>query len=570
MDDSMNKIMAQLQFGITGALTDLETLEREAQESAARIKKTMAKATLTTATGGLNTGQMTASQAMVTQIFTNGEAQRTNAAAESAVKQQKIAQETALKLEKGYGEINAAAWKSALEREAAEKRIEATESNTASKAKESALKQQQLSQETVLAMEKGYNQIDIASSKAAQDMVIAREKADAAILNSAETTAAKIAKVNAETGLVGARTSAVTGVADSQMALNQAREQAILQESKAKEVATTIKGESDKTKALAQGALSRQKTVTEEMRAELLTVQQAMAKEKLAYMQARQAAFESAPSGMSGLLTRHLSWFATGAVLFEGFDLLKTALVDVETGMKGLTTVLPELHQSQTAYNKAKEDAIGLMKKYGESVDEVMTSARSFGRMYKDEATVMGLVNNSILMNVVDRVELTDAVRGNEAALAVYGDALKSTNEIMAFSNHTMDAWTRLSHESMASATDLINITERASGAAKVAKTNFDQLMGLGASSVRATGLPGANIGNMLKTVMAQLAAPTDKVEEKIENIGVKMRDVNGQLRSGYDILLDLSLATKDATVTQEELANAEQAAASGRRKLAA
>lgn len=341
----------------------------------------------------------------------------------------------------------------------------------------------------------------------------------------------------------------------------QAMIQSILKESTTKQNAIINESESKKTKIMADAALARQRIVTEESKAELLTIEQALAKEKLAYMQARSEAFSEKPN----IWLRHLSWLGTGFAIYEGLSLLKQGIVDVETGMKGLSTVLPEVHENQEAFNKAEEDAINLMQKYGENIDDVMTSARSFGRMYKDEATVMGLVNNSILMNVVDRVELTDAVRGNEAALAVYGKGLKDTNEIMAFSNHTMDAWTRLSHETMASATDLINITERASGAAKVAKTNFDQMMGVGSSAIRATGLPGANIGNMLKSVFAQLAAPTDKVEEKIEAVGVKMRDTNGQLRSAYDILLDLSLATKDATVSQEELANAELAASSGK-----
>ncbi len=265
------------------------------------------------------------------------------------------------------------------------------------------------------------------------------------------------------------------------------------------------------------------------------------------------------------MTAHHLNWLIAGVGIYGTFEVLKEGLVDVEKGMRGLMTVLPEIAHDQEVYNQATKEAIDLMQKYGASVDEAMSAGRSFGRMYKEVETVMGLVNNSILLNVIDNVKLEQAVRGNEAALAVYGKELKSTNEVLAFSSKFMDSLTRLSHESMASATDLIEIIERSAAAAKNAKTDIDQLMGVGAAAVRATGLPGANIGNMLKTVFAQLSAPTRKVREEIEQIGVKLYDANGQLRSAYDIILDLARATKDATISQDELNEAILKAASGK-----
>jgi len=263
----------------------------------------------------------------------------------------------------------------------------------------------------------------------------------------------------------------------------------------------------------------------------------------------------------------HLNFMITAGAIFGALHTFSEALVEVEKGMKGLITVLPELHHDQQAYNDASKEAIDLMQKYGASVDEVFTSARSLGRMYKDVNTVMGLTNNSILLNVIDNVRLEDAVKGNEAALSIYGDTLENTNEVMAFSTKLMDSLTRLSHESMAQASDLIQILQQSGGAAKEAKVELDQLLGLGASAVRATGLQaaGGNLGRMLRTVFVQLSAPTKAVEEDIERIGVKMRETTGELRNAYDVILDLALATKDATVSQEDLNNAILRASSGK-----
>lgn len=267
------------------------------------------------------------------------------------------------------------------------------------------------------------------------------------------------------------------------------------------------------------------------------------------------------------IFLHHAGWMLTGATIFGVLDTMKKGVVDIEKGMKGLQTVLPEIAHDQAAYNEASKEAIDLMIRYGANLDDTMASARSFGRMYKDVETVMGLTNNAILLNVIDSVKLEDAVKGNEAALSVYGKELKNTNEVLAFSGKLMDSLTRLSHESMAQASDLIQVLQQAAGAAKNAKVDMDQLLGLGASAVRATGLQGqgGNLGRMLRTVFVQLSAPTKEIEETIENVGVKMREANGELRSAYDIILDLALATKDAKISQEELNEAVLAASSGK-----
>lgn len=338
-------------------------------------------------------------------------------------------------------------------------------------------------------------------------------------------------------------------------------------ESEAKKAAIVAESEAKKTLAVEKAATQRQATVLKEQQAELAAVKKSVEQQRLAYMQSRQAAFENMPTGMTGLLARHLSWFATGAVLFEGFDLLREGLVGVETGMKGLQTVLPDLAHDQQAYNEASRETIDLMQKLGSNLDDTMTAARSLGRMYKDVDTVMGLTNNSILLNVIDQVSLENAVKGNEVALATYGDTLKSTNEVLAFSGHLMDSITNLSHNTLATGTDLVNILQQTSSAAKQAGTDLDQLLGVGSAAIRATGLQGqgGNIGRALRTIFTQLSAPTGAVEKEISDIGVSMRKTNGELRSAYDILLDISLATKDATLSQEELNEALLKASSGK-----
>jgi len=371
----------------------------------------------------------------------------------------------------------------------------------------------------------------------------------------------------------------ITGSNTAITAAQAAEMQKLAYAQRASAQAEALRSKALKESALATKANAQATTEAARQNALLAQAQKNQAQAALAEARAQQLAARAAASHTAAQKTladrifntntmfHHANWILTGALMFGALDTMNQGLVQVEKGMKGLVTVLPELAHSQEAYNAATVEAIDLMQKYGATVDEVMTAGRNFGRMYKDVDTVMGLVNNSILTNIVDNTTLEEVVRGNEAALSVYGKELKSTNEVLAFSGKLMDSLTRLSHESMASASDLVSILTRASGAAKNAKVDMDELLGIGASAIRATGLQGqgSNIGNMLKTVFAQLSAPTKEVRKEIEDVGVAMEDTNGQLRSATDIILDLSLKTKDATISQEELNEAVLKAASGK-----
>ena len=552
MDDAAVKIITALGVNIAPLMESTKMVEAEFARLSAIAKSTQLVLPGATTSASDVVKPMTAQAAMVQTILKEGEVKKQAIVSESAAKTAKLEAEaeykrTATMEKESKARINTA-------------RVEAEQTKTLIQAGklegvEIANKNMLASNAAAQAQRNEKSLADLRTVEARKQAIVAESQA-------------KINAIQSRADISGAKADAITNVADSKVAVQAAREQAILQESEAKKVTTVAKGEAEVSAIRAKEALTQQATVQKQAATELAIVKNQVEQQKLLYMQARKAAFEDQPSGVGGLLLRHMSWFATGAVLFEGFDLLKESLVDVEVGMKGLSTVLPEIAHDQEAYNDAAEDTINLMQKLGSDLDETMASARSFGRMYKDVETVMGLTNDAILLNVIDQVDLENAVKGNEAALSTYGDTLKSTNEVLAFSGHLMDSITNLSHNTLATGTDLVSILQQTSSAAKQADTDLDQLLGTGAAAIRATGLQGqgGNIGRMLRTVFTQLSAPSKDVEETIEGIGVQMRNLDtGELRSAYDIILDLSLATKDASLSQEELNDAILKAASGK-----
>lgn len=553
LDDAVVKIMSALGVSFVPAYEAMKEFETRLNVLSAKVANTKLTVGATPGTQSANQAlsPITAQQAMITQITAEGEAKRQAIASESAAKIAKMEAEAEYKRTQTQAKQSQARINQA--------RVEAAEKQTLIAA--GRLEGVEIANKNMLANNLAAEKRKNAQSVANLEVTETRKQAIVAESQAKiDAIQAKGSISTAKAGVYDARSEAIL----MQAKANSAKVLATTEKTEAQRAAITAKGEAEVSAITAKEALTRQKTITEEARAEVLAVQKANEQIKQSYMQARSQAFSERPN----LLTRHLSWFATGAILFEGFDLLKDGLVDVETGMKGLQTVLPEIAHDQEVYNDASREAIDIMQKYGSSLDDTMTAARSFGRMYKEVETVMGLVNNATLLNVIDQVALEDAVKGNEVALSTYGDALKSTNEVLAFSGHLMDSITNLSHNTLATGTDLVNILQQTASAAKQADTDLDKLLGTGAAAIRATGLQGqgGNIGRALRTVFTQLSAPTKAVEEEINDIGVSLRDLDtGKLRSAYDIILDLSLATQDAKLSQEELNEALLKAASGK-----
>ena len=244
--------------------------------------------------------------------------------------------------------------------------------------------------------------------------------------------------------------------------------------------------------------------------------------------------------------------------------LLDEGVVKYEQGLKGLTTVLPELAGNQQALNQVGQSLIQTTEKYGTSMDDSLTIAKNFGRAYKDQATVLGLVDEVTKLNVVDNVELAQAQAGVQAGLSTYGKAFQDTNDVLSFSGDLIDKITNLAHNALVNATDLTVGLQKSSAAAMNAGVSLDQFLGLMAAGTKTTGLPGSQIAQALKTIFAQLAAPSKQVEDDLDKIGIKVRDANGNLRDAYDIILDLSKATKDSTYSQEDLNTAIEKVARG------
>ena len=274
-------------------------------------------------------------------------------------------------------------------------------------------------------------------------------------------------------------------------------------------------------------------------------------------------------------LRSHLYWITAGSLLGAAFAVPTetfNSLVKLDEEMHNLATVMPLLEgKSSEAIAKYQEEQRALINTasaYGESVKDVMESARLWGRMYKDQATVNTLVSQSAKLAVADNFSMAESTKAVEAAMFQYGMVAKNSAEALAYSNKIVDVYTKLSHNAGVSAQDLAAGVERSGSVAKQAGISFEFLNALIAQGTRATALSGSEIGNMLKTMLASFNS--DKAVKELNKLGIATTEVvNGtkRVRSAQAVLMDVAVAAQG---TNKDLKDLWIQMSGGRPKLAA
>lgn len=274
-------------------------------------------------------------------------------------------------------------------------------------------------------------------------------------------------------------------------------------------------------------------------------------------------------------LRSHLYWITAGSLLGAAFAVPTetfNSLVQLDEEMHNLATVMPQLEGKSTEaiakYREEQRALINTASEYGESVKDVMESARLWGRMYKDQATVNTLVSQSAKLAVADNFSMAESTKAVEAAMFQYGLVAKNSAEALAYSNKIVDVYTKLSHNAGVSAQDLAAGVERSGSVAKQAGISFEFLNALIAQGTRATALSGSEIGNMLKTMLASFNS--DKAVKELNKLGIATTEVvNGtkRVRSAQAVLMDVAVAAQG---TNKDLKDLWIQMSGGRPKLAA
>lgn len=274
-------------------------------------------------------------------------------------------------------------------------------------------------------------------------------------------------------------------------------------------------------------------------------------------------------------LHSHLNWITAGATLGLIFEIPHqtiSSIIETDEALHNLGTVMQSLeekkwdeslgkwvHTGKQDIKAVKEEFKELSiaaAQYGASNKDVLESARLWGRMYKDQATVNVLTAQSAKLAVADNFSVAESTKAVEAAMFQFGIQARNATEALAYSNNIIDVYTKLSHNAGVSAQDLARGVERSGAVAHQAGMDFEFLTALIAEGTRATALSGQEIGNMIKTLIGSFR--DKKSVAALQELGITITEIGTdgkeQFRSVQDVLLDVAVQAQATNLDLQKL----------------
>lgn len=256
-------------------------------------------------------------------------------------------------------------------------------------------------------------------------------------------------------------------------------------------------------------------------------------------------------NGLMDRLKNHAEFFATAGILagvvgapLEALNRLK----ELDSAAAGMLQVSPQLFdedhvKNQAAVNAMMKDFIGLAEQYGAKVDDCFEATKLWGRGYKDLNTVAALTSQSMKLAIADSMDVQKANNAVEGIISSY----QQYSNAVQFASRVTDVFTSLAHNTQVSAKDLSEALLRSSASAHVAGVEFEALSAMAAAAIKNTGLGGAQIGNMLKSVFVSIRS--DKAVEALQKFGIESYRVGADgskaFRPIVDVLNEVQIKTQ-------------------------
>ena len=218
----------------------------------------------------------------------------------------------------------------------------------------------------------------------------------------------------------------------------------------------------------------------------------------------------------------------------EGITILK----EINTEMVKLNRVM---NVTTETLDKMKATAADMGVEMGQSMKDVVSSMVEWGRQGRSVNETLQLTENALLASNVAFMEANEAVDYLTSATLQFNIEADKSQEIV-------DRWNEVAKNYATTAKDLAASIQESGAAAKESGVSIDELIGLTTSLTAATSKSGNRVGNVLKTVFSRMkgrgsegAEALGKVESNLNQVGIALRSSEGEFRSMYDVLGDLS-----------------------------
>lgn len=227
-----------------------------------------------------------------------------------------------------------------------------------------------------------------------------------------------------------------------------------------------------------------------------------------------------------------------------------STVIDMDTALGNLNKVV-NLSSSQLL--EMRDSAVEMGKELGRSSIEVANAQAEFGRLYKTQDEINSMTKVSIMgANVMDGQTPDQVAKSLTTIITSMKLEAKDSMTILDSMNEIQNNY-RVSASTLSEALAHVGSTAYTSGA------KLQEVEGYITAIATATGKEGSEIGNSLKSMMARLFTigsegieAAGKPEKMLNEMGVAVRDAEGNFRNFSTILQDLSVKWVDMSDTQK------------------
>ena len=240
---------------------------------------------------------------------------------------------------------------------------------------------------------------------------------------------------------------------------------------------------------------------------------------------------------MEAANARVLAFGASVGVLSSvtrGFQDLVRTTIDVE---KRLTSINSILGANAKQLESFKKTIFDVAKNTEQSFGTVADAALELSRQGLKAEEVTRRLNDSLVLARLSGLGASEAVAGLTAAINSFNSSGITSAEVL----------NKLSAAAVSAAVserDLIEGIKRSGSVAIQAGVSFDELVGVITAVQTKTARGGAVIGNSFKTIFTRIQS-IDKLKT-MQNLGVQITDVSGEILSGTKLIENLAKALSD------------------------
>jgi TP901 family phage tail tape measure protein len=246
---------------------------------------------------------------------------------------------------------------------------------------------------------------------------------------------------------------------------------------------------------------------------------------------------------MEAANARIIAFGASMAIINGVADAFKGMVKNVVEVEKALADINVVMGLSAQNLERFSDGLFTVAKETGQAFKIAADAATEYARQGLSMEESLKRTKDALILTRLTGMDSANAVKSLTAAMNTYGNQIKDTTELVS-------KFAAVDVKFAVSAEDFADAIARTGAAARGAGVDIDELIGLVTAAQQQTARGGKVIGNSFKTIFTRIGR-TDTLNQ-LENLGIAVRDVEGNTLGAKRILTDLANTFDNLTEAQK------------------